>query len=93
MEGRRPWEVIDVVPLSKGGASTIDNLRLACSPCNAVKLARSPEEWKPEAWHVPLRRKRHLFDRVLGRSQSESLSGQELDAAPTYVFPTAGWDE
>jgi len=37
------WE--HIVPLSRGGADTGDNLVLACAPCNQAKGARQPLEW------------------------------------------------
>ena len=37
------WE--HIIPSSKGGPDTIDNLVLACSSCNAKKGARDPFEW------------------------------------------------
>lgn len=35
-----------VIPLSKGGRSTLDNLVTACPECNVSKGARTPEEWR-----------------------------------------------
>ena len=37
-------EMEHVVPLSQGGAHTIENIVPACRHCNAVKRARTPEE-------------------------------------------------
>ena len=34
-----------VLPLSRGGDSTVENLVTACKPCNRRKGARTPEEW------------------------------------------------
>lgn len=34
------------VPLSKGGPDTLDNYRLAHDPCNHLKAALTPEEFK-----------------------------------------------
>ena len=34
-----------VVPLSKGGAHSIDNLCVSCSRCNQAKHAKLPEAW------------------------------------------------
>lgn len=34
-----------IIPKSRGGPDTIDNLVLACGPCNAEKGARDPIEW------------------------------------------------
>lgn len=36
-----------VVPLSKGGPTTEDNLVTACKPCNRSKGAKEMQEWKP----------------------------------------------
>ena len=35
-----------ITPRSKGGKSTLDNLATACAPCNMMKGARTPEEWR-----------------------------------------------
>lgn len=35
-----------VVPLSRDGAHSIDNIVPACRPCNSGKHARTPEEWR-----------------------------------------------
>lgn len=40
-----PWHIDHVVPLSKGGKSTLDNLVVACGPCNQSKGDRLIEEW------------------------------------------------
>jgi hypothetical protein len=37
------WE--HILPLSRGGSDTVDNLVLACAPCNLAKGARQPLEW------------------------------------------------
>ena len=41
------FQVDHVVPVSRGGANSPDNLVLACEHCNKSKGARLPEEWKP----------------------------------------------
>lgn len=42
-----------VVPVSKGGATTLENLVTACRPCNRSKGAKSLSEWRPE-WRPEL---------------------------------------
>ena len=37
-----------VVPLSRGGAGTIDNVVVSCASCNLSKGAKLVEEWRPE---------------------------------------------
>ena len=37
-----------VVPLSRGGVGTIDNVVVSCAPCNLSKGAKLVEEWRPE---------------------------------------------
>lgn len=34
------------IPISKGGSNYIDNIVLACSPCNLSKADKLPSEWK-----------------------------------------------
>ncbi len=34
------------IPLARGGAHTLDNLRPACAPCNRSKGSKLPTEWK-----------------------------------------------
>ena len=35
------------IPLAKGGPHTVENLRIACSPCNSAKSDLMPEEFNP----------------------------------------------
>lgn len=39
------YHVDHVFPKSRGGADTMDNLVLACAPCNMAKGAQTPTEW------------------------------------------------
>jgi 5-methylcytosine-specific restriction endonuclease McrA len=42
-----PFEEVDhVIPLAKGGAHCLANLRPACRACNRSKWAKSPSEWQ-----------------------------------------------
>jgi len=38
-----------VVPISRGGGTTADNVVPACQSCNSSKNARTPQEWKNSA--------------------------------------------
>jgi hypothetical protein len=40
-----PFHFDHVLPWSRGGRHTVENLVLACAPCNLEKGARLPEEW------------------------------------------------
>lgn len=40
-----PWHLDHVLPVSRGGDSTADNLVVACVPCNSSKSDKTPEEW------------------------------------------------
>ena len=37
-----------VVPVSRGGSSTFDNLETACLACNLAKSTMSPKEWRAQ---------------------------------------------
>ena len=43
IEGAMQWE--HIVPQSRGGPNTIDNMVLSCPKCNREKAARNPIEW------------------------------------------------
>lgn len=43
--GDRP-HLDHVVPLSRGGTHTLDNVVWSCAPCNLSKHAKTPEEWR-----------------------------------------------
>lgn len=40
-----PFEIDHVFPFSRGGSSKIDNLAIACRPCNRSKGKKTVEEW------------------------------------------------
>ncbi len=40
-----PLQLDHVIPRSRGGADTPDNLVACCRPCNTSKGAKTPEEW------------------------------------------------
>jgi 5-methylcytosine-specific restriction endonuclease McrA len=42
---RHRYEIDHVMPVSLGGANTIDNLQLLCRPCNRRKKNMHPDEW------------------------------------------------
>lgn len=44
-----PFECDHVIPVSRGGPNRLDNLVVACAPCNRAKGARTPSEWKGRA--------------------------------------------
>ena len=48
--GKRTWELTcdHVVPVSRGGSSTLENLVTACLACNLAKATKTPEEWRAE---------------------------------------------
>jgi hypothetical protein len=41
-----PMECDHVIPHSRGGPTTQENLVAACAPCNRSKSDRTPEEWR-----------------------------------------------
>lgn len=40
-----------VLPVSRGGSSTLDNLVTACLACNTSKSTKTPEEWRVQVRH------------------------------------------
>ena len=46
-----PFHLDHVVPVYLGGAHTLNNLVVACGPCNMAKGATAPEEWEGRACH------------------------------------------
>ena len=63
-----------VVPRSRGGASTWENLVACCNPCNNRKGSRTPEEANMRLARAPrpfsLHTSRHLM-RLLGKSDDQ----------------------
>lgn len=45
-KGRNNWNADHIVPLSKGGGNSIDNIVIACPKCNRDKYNRMPHEWR-----------------------------------------------
>jgi hypothetical protein len=41
-----PHQIDHVLPLSRGGTNDLDNLQVACKPCNTSKGDRTVEEWR-----------------------------------------------
>jgi 5-methylcytosine-specific restriction endonuclease McrA len=37
-----------VIPVSRGGSSTLDNLVTACLACNLAKSTMTPKEWRAQ---------------------------------------------
>lgn len=59
------WEHIDhIVPLSKGGTNTIDNVAPACAQCNLSKNAAYLEEWYPKQTFYDSERHAHITKRI-----------------------------
>jgi|SRR3954463_5375305 len=42
---RKSWVAEHVIPLSRGGSNSIDNIVIACIPCNLRKGSKLPHEW------------------------------------------------
>lgn len=53
-----------IIPLSKGGRNTPDNLVPACASCNRSKGARDLLDWYSESVHFSVER----FNKIIGRS-------------------------
>lgn len=41
-----PWHIDHIHPVSRGGSNTLENLTVACAPCNLSKSAMTVDEWK-----------------------------------------------
>lgn len=41
-----PFHLDHVMPWSRGGRSTVENMTVACAPCNWSKGSKTPEEWR-----------------------------------------------
>jgi len=41
-----PFEIDHMTPVSQGGSNDLDNLTVACKPCNASKAGRALEDWE-----------------------------------------------
>lgn len=52
----KPYEIEHIIPLSKGGDNSEENIALACKLCNAQKNNKLPEEW----FKYPLCRNRRI---------------------------------
>jgi len=52
-----------IIPLSKGGRNTPDNLVPACASCNRSKGARDLLDWYSESVHFSVKR----FNKIIGR--------------------------
>lgn len=44
-DGKRAYHIEHIVPLSRGGSNTIENIVLACPHCNLSKSDKLPHEW------------------------------------------------
>lgn len=40
-----PFDLDHVIPLSRGGGNSADNISVACASCNRSKSDKTPEEW------------------------------------------------
>lgn len=43
-----PWHVDHIMPISKGGNDTADNVRVICATCNRRKNNKHPDDWAAE---------------------------------------------
>lgn len=41
-----PFEIDHVIPLAIGGTNELDNLAVACRPCNRQKNSKTPKQWR-----------------------------------------------
>ena len=48
VNGDQNWEYDHIIPLSRNGSDTADNMEVLCSPCNRKKAARMPLEFAHE---------------------------------------------
>lgn len=71
------WE--HIIPISRGGPNTIDNLVLACAACNREKAACNPLEWyaarRLDRKHIPRLVMGKLLKVVLQEHRSRGTDG------------------
>jgi 5-methylcytosine-specific restriction endonuclease McrA len=66
-----------VIPKSKGGKDTWENLVVACMPCNTKKGDRTPEEWGTPLYQKP----KALYNKML-----ISLKSSNVPEWKEYVY-------
>lgn len=81
VEGKRNRHIDHVIPISRGGSDTLDNIVVACAPCNRNKSDRMPLEWlnstgRGEAFRV-------RFPEAYARLEAWSESQQTKPFAPS----------
>lgn len=88
----RALDVDHIVPRSKGGKSTSDNLQVLCSKCNRAKGNRDDEDFRPRQAAEP---KVDYGSCVFCQSQSQSLEEFPADLpdarAVWDAFPVSPW--
>lgn len=89
----RPWEEIDhLIPLSRGGPSSVENLRPVCRSCNRRKRTQRLEEWKPWLNFKPANMAPNVLDRLRRKPPPDVNFGPASPRRRRFEFPTVGWD-
>ncbi len=74
-----------IVPLSRGGQNTIDNIQPLCVPCNRWKRSKI----------IDFRQRRHQMEKVWLRPPRGEGEPKEVDATPEVLIPMmlTGWSQ
>lgn len=81
-ENKNSWQIDHIIPISRGGNHSIENLKLACRSCNASKKNRNLERFR-----AIKALKETPYGEVISVDQLEKLISLGVEIhIPAYVF-------
>ena len=84
-KGNRPLEVEHIIPKSRGGSNRVDNLTIACEPCNKAKGSMTADEYDhPEL----MKRVKKSLRAVSFMNLVRTRIAGKLDCEITYGYVT-----